>query len=132
MVAAVTAKPWLVQIFEVSDDRAQELIVRVGVPDLLPALRDEHPWLRRVQREYLGHKTGELTMQERGQSRLMSLRRSATLHIDRVARRRHAEDRRPGLEMDLFDRSGDRDTERTARLARPRADLGGDRPCVYP
>jgi len=75
-----------------------------------------------MQRKDLGDQTRELAVEERGQAGLMCLRRSAALHIDGVARRRYAEDRRPGLEMDLFDRSGDRDAKRSARLARPRVD----------
>jgi hypothetical protein len=85
-----------------------------------------------VQREDLGDQTRELAMEERGQARLVRLRRSAALHVDRIAGRRHAEDRRPGLEMDLFDRSGDRDAERAACLARPAVRLGDERPRVYP
>lgn len=85
-----------------------------------------------MQRKDLVDQTRELAMEERGQARLMCLRRSAALHIDGVARRRYAEDRRPGLEMDLFDRSGDRDAERPARLTRPRVGLRDERPCVYP
>lgn len=85
-----------------------------------------------MQREHLGDQTRELAMEECGQARLVCLRRSTALHIDGIARRRRAEDRRPGLKMDLFDRSGDRDAERAAGLARPRVDLGEVRPRVYP
>jgi len=71
-------------------------------------------------------------MEERGQARLVCLRRSAALHIDGITGRRHTEDRRPGLQMDLFDRSRDRDAEGAAGLARPRMGLCDERPCVYP
>ena len=85
-----------------------------------------------MEREDLRDQTRELVVEERGQMRLVCLRRSAALHIDRIARRRHAEDRRPGLQVDLFDRSGDRDAERAACLARPVVRLGDERPRVYP
>jgi hypothetical protein len=76
-----------------------------------------------VQREYLGDQTRELAMEERGQTWLVCLRRSAALHVDGVAGRRNSKNGRPWLQMDLLDGTGDRDAERTTRVARPRVNL---------
>jgi hypothetical protein len=81
--------------------------------------------------EYLSDQTGELAMEKRSQTRLVCLRRSAALDVDRIARRRYAEDRRPGLEVDLLDRRDDRDAEGAARLTRPVVDLADEGPRVY-
>jgi len=64
-----------------------------------------------VQRQHLGDEARELAMEESSETRLVSLRGSAALHVDGGIARRHAEDRRPRLYVNLFDGRDDRDAE---------------------
>jgi len=79
-----------------------------------------------VQRQYLGDEARELAMEETGETRLVSLRGSAALHINGAVTRRHAEDRRPPLYVKGFDGRDDRDVQRTTCLTRPVLGLGGE------
>jgi len=79
-----------------------------------------------VQRQYLGDETRELAMEESGETRLVSLRGSAALHINGAVTRWNAEDRRPRPYVKGFDGRDDRDAQRMTCLTRPVLGLGDE------